>query len=328
MRCKEVTSTSQKELVHEPMLQIMPSYDCNLNCYFCKVGDLIHNPNYSSNELPVSAFLDFMELINTKNVNISGGEPFYGKNKDKTYAIIEKAIAMKAKKIYINTNGTIPLPDFNFVAPDTIIKIAVSLDGIEKQHDAIRGEGVFEKAVSFMRDMLNKGYYVSCKPVIKEVPTLAWCNRYFGYLREHKLINSPIDMRYIRNAGNAKDMENFIKVFSEMTSFPFYNFNKYLEDQCVGLETVTQCYYEGKKDELVVDPYGNIIPCSNNGHGEVILGNILSYNPEEVQENMKKFYANRNCYSVTQDLSIKKHIIPGTYCRDDHEFMQKFYKEN
>jgi MoaA/NifB/PqqE/SkfB family radical SAM enzyme len=324
MKCKEFYTAPEGYIPGKDRLTIAPSYKCNLACNFCKVGHCVAGPN--DDEIDVKHFLDFMEWTGSRNINITGGEPLYDTTKDKTYAIVQKAIDLKVDSILINTNGTIPIPDFNFECPDTMIMFLVSLDGLREEHDAIRGEGSFDKSTAFMQEMMDKGYLVSCHFVIKELPDPKKFAEYFGYIKSHKLVNTSMSLKWLRNVGLSRtDGDCFVKQYYENDTFPKDNFRDFLCSECVSLETVVRCKYEGMKDAYILNPNGDIVPCNNRGESGPVFGNITSFNYEQVQRNKKAFYDNSNCYNLKERTPDNYVLIRGNREWGNENFNQKFY---
>jgi hypothetical protein len=169
-----------------------------------------------------------------------------------------------------------------------------------------------------MLDMIARGYYVSCHFIIRETPQASKIQEFIEYIRANKLINAPISIRYLRNVGLASTQGTpLINQIATDANFPFNNFRNYLVSQRVGLETVTQCRYERRKNTFTIDPYGNFLPCTNN---YTPLANILTDTEETIQLKLKSFYDTANCYNSPVNL-------PGNPIKFTPNFNNYFYKE-
>jgi len=109
--------------------------NCNLRCKHCYHFN--GKSKFRTKELPIEAWKQRFDEIRKKGVRfvlLVGGEP-----------ALRKDILMLADKtfpfVYVITNGTIKITEeFNHL-------LFVSLDGMEQKNDAIRGKGVFSRAI-------------------------------------------------------------------------------------------------------------------------------------------------------------------------------------
>ncbi len=138
---------------------------CNLKCKMC---DIYKNPSSKEHELSTDIIKDVIAQIKEmgiKHLIFSGGEPLL---RDDLVELVEFAVLRGLGMVDIISNGTL----FN----DDIIRrlinsglnhITISLDGVGKVNDEIRGEGVFDKAAANI-DRINywKRRYESAFPTI------------------------------------------------------------------------------------------------------------------------------------------------------------------
>jgi len=308
-------------------LQFRITHECNLRCPHCRVGDYVTDPNVED-EVTTADILAFMDKVPIKTVVIDGGEPLLPRVREKAFAIVQKCIDLDILGVVIATNGTQEIPEFNLDGPNLNVQFSVSLDGIPEDHDALRGAGTAEKAMKFMRDMMQKGYYVQCQYTIQGIPNFAKIREFINFVKKNRLVNSPVTLKYLRNAGNAIDASDGanIKMLYENTSYSKENFAKFCKAECVELETVNQCVAsQGRFSSIVIDPYGNIQPCASLPH--VSIGHINTYDSAALEAAQQEFFTTHtNCY-VLASVPEDKLIIPGNECRNSPEFRQKFYKE-
>lgn len=128
------------------------TWTCNLKCHGCcapKEGD-IDIYQCVSNLMPKAGEVEW--------VFITGGEPFMVSNLFDVCDIIREA----GFKVGVTTNGTIFQPDI----VDHVDRFGVSLDGDREYHDAYRGEGVFNKAINFLKYVKEQN---TCETVIMSV---------------------------------------------------------------------------------------------------------------------------------------------------------------
>ncbi|MFB6089236.1 MAG: radical SAM protein, partial [Candidatus Aenigmatarchaeota archaeon] len=127
-------------------VDIFPTKRCNLNCKFCEFPNT--DPEEYKSELETGELLRIVKEargMNVKTFGIIGGEPFIHKDMIK---IMEK-VKEGGMDGSITTNGTL----LNDEKIKKIINmkwdlLRISIDGIEKTHDKLRGKtGTFSKVI-------------------------------------------------------------------------------------------------------------------------------------------------------------------------------------
>ena len=117
---------------------IFISDKCNLQCKHCSVYQLV-NPNIKSYE-QVCEDIRYCYSIGSRFIDFEGGEPCIWRDGDKTVNdLIDYAKSIGFFSCTITTNAQ---KDFSNSHADSIW---VSLDGVGEYHNAVRGNGVFER---------------------------------------------------------------------------------------------------------------------------------------------------------------------------------------
>ncbi len=121
---------------------------CNLRCKHCRVNEIDNEMSIDQIDYIFNKLKDFKP----RGVFISGGEPLMRKD------IVE--IVKYSKKLapvtILNTNSLLLTEDLLKELIDAELDyIQVSIDGTQKTHDYIRGEGTYNKAIEKMK-MINK----------------------------------------------------------------------------------------------------------------------------------------------------------------------------
>ena len=121
---------------------------CNLRCKHCRVNEISHDLTMDEIDIIFNKLKPFKPM----GVFISGGEPLTRKD------IVE--IVRKSKVVAplttINTNSLLLTEKLLKELIDAGLDyIQVSLDGIEKDHDFIRGKGTYKKTIKKLR-LINK----------------------------------------------------------------------------------------------------------------------------------------------------------------------------
>ncbi len=122
------------------------TYKCNLKCHHCPFwknkGDDLSFKN-------VKDVLDNMYYEGARVIIFEGGEPTLWKDNNFTFNDVLDYAKKKFISVNFTTNG---LNGFEYNAD----AIWISFDGLEKNHNKIRGEGVFEKVIKNLEDYRRK----------------------------------------------------------------------------------------------------------------------------------------------------------------------------
>jgi len=132
-----------KVLVEPEMIQIMLTNRCNIKCRICEVWKQAPGEEMSTDV--VKHLIDQAVGMGIKTIYMTGGEAFLRKD---IFELIDYS-ARPGITTTVNTNGSFITDELaKKIVSSKLRNITFSLDGsTAKTHDAIRGEGVFEKAV-------------------------------------------------------------------------------------------------------------------------------------------------------------------------------------
>lgn len=143
---------------------IFLTHYCNLSCSFC-----CYRPFQSGKNRDLTTeewFKIFEELAELKifQIRIPGGEPFC---RPDILSCLEH-IASCRMRFTLNTNGTLVSErQADFIAElNRADEIQISVDGLEKSHDQIRGSGNWRKAVNAVRLFKSRSVPVKVNMVI------------------------------------------------------------------------------------------------------------------------------------------------------------------
>ncbi|MHA2365027.1 MAG: radical SAM/SPASM domain-containing protein [Candidatus Hodarchaeales archaeon] len=129
-------------------VKIKITLTCNAKCYYCLHGIKTHTEptELSKNELSVFEWKNILiELkeLGTRSVHFSGGEPTLRTDLPELIKFCTKKLGLRAK---MTSNGSLITPELAHKLAESKLKtINISLDGIGKFHDKVRGNGMFEK---------------------------------------------------------------------------------------------------------------------------------------------------------------------------------------
>lgn len=131
---------------------------CNLNCPHCYVQTYKQLSDQVAKELSTEEWLSVIDELAQANVVtlvFSGGEPLM---REDFFELVDYAFK-KGMNISLATNGTMVDREVaKRLRTMGVGWVEISIDGAEKDvHDAIRGEGTFEKAVNAVRCCIEEG---------------------------------------------------------------------------------------------------------------------------------------------------------------------------
>ncbi|MBL7147681.1 MAG: radical SAM protein [Nanoarchaeota archaeon] len=281
MKLKELSYYLNYPLIRPNKLDILITDKCNQNCVMC-------NRKKFDKELSLEEFKNYVNQTanwGIKHINISGGEPLL--RKDDSIELIEQA---KKRGIFTTlvTNGSL----LNKKTCEELFNsgldvITISLDGLEKTHDRIRGKGSFKKIIIALQNIqkLRRGnrfvsniVTVVMKYNYKELVDVYELAVKYGVenimyqcildeTKEQKYWLDEEDIKLLKQItnelitikrlkGKIGNQEEFFK------SLPDY-FNRNLKNE--------RCY--AGYDEMIVNPDGSLSTCTG-----IILKNTLIRN--------------------------------------------------
>lgn len=134
------------------MIYYYLTFACNLRCLHCYVGDRAAAPTYAR---PAEVAGDLASRYRTgaRQVVFLGGEPTLHPSYER---ILETAHRIGYTQITVDSNGTsrYPLPASALAQRVTV---RLGFDGLEAEHDRIRGTGAFREAIRCLRRIVADG---------------------------------------------------------------------------------------------------------------------------------------------------------------------------
>ncbi len=131
------------------------TYGCDSRCVMCNIWK-----NTPAEEIPPSVFAKLPPSL--KTINLTGGEPFL--RDDLPEIVREVKSACPASQIIISTNGLQPqrigLLLREILKHDPGIGVGISIDGIGKMHDGMRGiKGAFDRTMETLDRAREEGVH-------------------------------------------------------------------------------------------------------------------------------------------------------------------------
>lgn len=288
------------------VIQLPITYKCNFDCVMCGMQTKVKCKDFSPNDLDI-ILKDrlFSEVI---SVGVNGGEPFIKRD---LVEYIEKIIdnLPKLKKIYIISNGYFTNSILDKLAiikemaneKDIEIGLSLSLDGVGKMQDYIRGaKGSFEKITNTI-DLLikNKSKYVDYLDIICTITKYniyylseveAWARKKgievaYNIATIHNRIYNyeKYDDFTVLNDALAKKMteEFFYEKFRESYSQKYFCLYKYLQ---TGIRYASCSYQDW--DGVTITPNGQLSYCATFSKE---LGNAVNESAEKLFRENKDY---------------------------------------
>ncbi len=135
---------------------ISPTNACNLHCYGCYAHEYPKNQELSFSDL--GRILREAEEVGIRFLTISGGEPFYYRDKETGKTILDLAKVHNNMFFQVYTNGTLlDEKTIERLARLGNMALAISQEGMEKETDERRGKGVWEKICKARENLSQAG---------------------------------------------------------------------------------------------------------------------------------------------------------------------------
>jgi radical SAM protein with 4Fe4S-binding SPASM domain len=316
------------------------TYRCTSRCNTCTIWQ---RPKGNKPELSLEGWKSIVDQFAQKNISsveLFGGDVFL--RKDILFGLINY---MKEKRItiYLPTNCNLLDRQSAFDLVETQVdKIYLSTDGVEESHDSVRGiSGTFNRvknAISFLREARGN------RSIPKLVCNTTISNLNFSILEEivHFAKQAGFDEIHLEYAGEIDNSHIENSMIDGLRPAPYfvrqdksillntqeaislkaaikkiktdYRYNGQdiktlnidmlsLKNLVEGTVPIKKCYME--RNEVTIDPYGNIVACPfvNN----YILGNLLEKSIDEIWNNEahRKF----RLYQNKGKIALCKHCI-------------------
>lgn len=281
---------------------------CNLNCKMC-----IRGKNYGNDmdfqTLKKSSLIDD---ISEDTLVITGGEPTLHKD----FVQIVKYICKYAKNVAVTTNGIFDYYIDDLKEEKNLI-VQVSLDGYKDKHDAIRGEGSYEKTINTLKKLDSNGIRYSIasvvnkknkefiKDLIKELKNF----KNMSYWRvSYEMPFGNADFENMMTAKEWNDLVDYILKEAEFRVniqkiFPFDIYDKYMSKNDINKNISNRCYNCGSgRDKIYIYPDFNVYSCTCLT--DFCIGNLQKSNLNQILcgEEIKPF----SNYKIDEEVPCRK----------------------
>lgn len=288
---------------------------CNLDCKHC-----YKNQKLIDQELSIDQELNILDKFITQvddwgldrrntRISFTGGEPFV---KDGFFKLLEKCNRNRDKFQYgILTNGTfIDEKNIRKIKELGVSYMQISIEGMKKENDKIRGEGIFDNALKSAKLIKRHGISVNFSMTVSEmnldeVPKL---------IKLSKNNNIPLAIRRLVPIGNAEKVKDLLlspQRVRQLWEYIFEINKKAWNGISIGCEDgmAVQDFPDYKPGEcsagyasFTVLPNGDVYPCRRL---PIHSGNLIENSFKEVYESKEmaslRDVNNRNdvCYQCS-----------------------------
>jgi mycofactocin biosynthetic radical S-adenosylmethionine protein MftC len=257
---------------------------CNLRCRFCYY--LPHLVTDAPNELGAEEIIAVLEAARPStgrkpSLVLLGGEPLL--EPEKVLAVATHA-ARRRFACVLSTNGTLVTDDFAKRARAARLQVQVSLDGhTAKLNDAVRGRGVFEKAVRGIRTLTAHKVHTIASLVCHagNAPFLAEFYALAHSLGANEARFIPLKRIGGGRAGECAPVsmrELVAKAGALFAAHP--EFLRMAGRDCFSI-LATTCSYSARKQScgtglqtFLLDADGSLYPCLNTNAPELRIANV------------------------------------------------------
>jgi hopanoid biosynthesis associated radical SAM protein HpnH len=137
------------------LVELEPLFQCNLACSFC--GKIQHPEHILKQRMPVDQAIAAIEECGAPMVSIAGGEPLVH---PEIHVMVEELLKRK-KFVFLCTNAILLEKKMDNFKPSPYFTWVIHLDGLRERHDQfVEREGIFDKAVSAIKEAKARGFRV------------------------------------------------------------------------------------------------------------------------------------------------------------------------
>jgi hopanoid biosynthesis associated radical SAM protein HpnH len=185
------------------LVELEPLFQCNLACSFC--GKIQHPEHILKQRMPVDQAIAAIEECGAPMVSIAGGEPLVH---PEIHVIAEELLKRK-KFVFLCTNAILLEKKLDNFKPSPYFTWVVHLDGLRERHDQfVERDGIFDKAVSAIREAKARGFRVGTNTTFLNNDTPETVKEVLDYLNDELKVDT-IQISPAYAYEKAPDQEHF-----------------------------------------------------------------------------------------------------------------------
>lgn len=238
------------------------THRCNLKCIHCIVDAEFGSKNKDYFDMEtICSFLDKIIAANPRRIVLTGGEPLL---RTDFINILDYLRRNFTGDITLMTNGTLISPNSVEEIVSRVDSIDISLDGADEQScSVIRGKGVFDKVISNIKLLQNKGFSkISISMVLSE-NNARYTKQFFEL---NKSLGTKPMLRALSYDGRAKDNREILDNYVTTESVS--------HERKSDTPMIRGCCCTAGYNQLTIEANGDIFPCNLFVTPEFKLGNI------------------------------------------------------
>ncbi len=280
---------------------IIVTYRCNARCHMCNTWQY---PSRREDEIGLSVYekLPFMATV-----NVTGGEPFVREDLDDLISVLRK----KTKRLVISSNGYFTDRIIKLVERHKDIGIRISLEGLPKANDELRGiKNGFDHGMRSLIELHRRGFRdigfgitVSDRNA-KDLLELYELSRMLGFEFATAAVHNAFYFHKFDNSVNQplEVIAEFEKLIAKLLRSPRIKdwfrayFNYGLVNYIKGNPRLLPC--EMGTDSFFLDPVGDIYPCNVM---DACLGNLKERTFDEIWTSAEADKIRQNVRSCTKN---------------------------
>ena len=286
---------------------VIVTYRCNARCSMC---NRYKAPSKPEEEISLATLEKLPPMYFT---NITGGEPFIRRDLKDVVRILLK----KSDRIVISTNGFFTDRIVDLAKEFPQVGIRISIEGLEKTNNAIRGlDNGFQRGYETLKTLKKMGLKdIGFGMTVQDInaPDLVPLYKISDELGMEFATASLHNSFYFVEAKNiihdrpmvAQNFEALVNELLRSNSpkkwFRAY-FNHGLNNYIYGQPRLLPC--DMSFDTFFIDPYGDVMPCNGTAQKEV-MGNLnrqswdeLWTGPEAERVRKKVRHCDRQCWMI------------------------------
>jgi len=247
---------------------IAVTYRCNSRCTMCDI--------WKREDAPPEVAADFYLRLppSLREVNLSGGEPFL--RGDLGLVIDNIRRRCRGARIVVSTNGLLPQRALELLGGRRHVGVRVSIDGLEEEHDRIRGvPGNYRRALETLDGLQRAGFKdlgISYTISAESQPRLSALKRIAddrGMEFTCSVVHSS-DFYFGQQEGELPHQEAHLRELEDLvrrqlrSARPKEWFRAYYTTGLIrklrGRPRMIPCH--AIEEFFYLDPYGNVYPCN------------------------------------------------------------------
>lgn len=284
---------------------------CNLNCATCYNRSGMNREKHELSVSQIEGVISSLVSLGARRFLLSGGEPTLHSEFDKVLSLVDKYSEISFGIVTNATTNSKVLA--NAVHSYSNLTLQISLDGACEESNALtRGKGNFEKAIDFARSV----HSAEGKPLLKMVIS----KKNYEDIEKFYLLARSLDFipefAFIYRSGNGADNWQS-KALTAHEKFKALNLIEYLNTKLECKAFLPRCTVKcpftsaGHDLSVCIKVDGSIQPCQGLYDGKFTVGNMLSFDKNEFENNMEKVISLAK-KRVISDFSCSKCILSNT----------------